>query len=242
MRINRFMMTWKGAMYYMKNAVIIKSFQNGISVYLDEDISFEELLTEVAFKFRESSHFFKDAKMALSFEGRKLSEEEERQILDTISANSDVHIICLVGKDEDTNQNYLKALQQLEYRHDESENEGHFYRGTLKNGQILETESSIVVLGDIYPGSSIISTKDIVVLGGLYGKAYAGGNGNDGHFVAALEMSPEKLQIGDFKYKNNDRQIRWSIKPKIQPKIAYVKNDRVVVESFTKELLSDLPL
>lgn len=226
----------------MKNAVIIKSFQNGISVYLDETLGFDDLLTEVAFKFRESSHFFKDARMALSFEGRTLSEMEERRILDAISANSDVHIVCIVGKDEETNQNYMKALQQLEYGHDESDNDGHFYRGTLKNGQILETESSIVVLGDIYPGSSIISTKDIVVLGGLYGKAYAGGNGSEGHFITALEMSPEKLQIGDFKYKNNDRQIKWSIKPKIQPKIAYVKNNRVVVEPITKELLSDLPI
>lgn len=226
----------------MKNAVIIKSFQNGISVYLDPMLPFEELLNEIAFKFKESNHFFKDAKMAISLEGRHLSEEEERYVLDTIITNSDLHIVCLVGKDEETNQNYLKALQQLEYRNSEKENDGHFYRGTLRNGQILETESSIVVLGDVYPGSAIISTKDIVILGGLFGKAYAGGCGNEGHFVVALEMSPEKLKIGDFKYKNNDKQIKWPIKQKIQPKIAYVKNNRVVMESITKELLSDLTL
>ncbi|NLL76731.1 MAG: septum site-determining protein MinC [Clostridiales bacterium] len=226
----------------MKNAVIIKSFQNGISVYLDEMLPFEELLNEIAFKFKESNHFFKNAKMAISLEGRHLSEEEERLVLDTISVNSDIHIVCLVGKNEETNQNYLKALQQLEYRNNNQEDEGHFYRGTLRNGQILETESSIVVLGDVYPGSSIISTKDIVILGGLFGKAYAGGNGNEGHFVVALEMSPEKLKIGDFKYKSNDKQIRWPIKSKVQPKIAYVKNNRVVMEPITKELLSDLTL
>ncbi len=33
----------------MKNTVIIKSFQNGISVYLNEDIPFPELLEEVIF-------------------------------------------------------------------------------------------------------------------------------------------------------------------------------------------------
>ncbi len=226
----------------MKNAVIVKSFQNGISVYLDHELPFEDLLNEIAFKFRESSHFFQDAKMAISLEGRALTEEEERVVLNTISSNSDLHIVCLIGKDEETNQNYLKALQQLEYDKNNQDNEGHFYRGTLKNGQILETESSIVVLGDVYPGSAIISTKDIVILGGLFGKAYAGGNGNEGHFIVALEMSPERLQIGDFKYKGNERQMKWSIKPKIQPKIAYVKNNKVVMEPITKELLSDLPL
>lgn len=154
----------------MKNAVIIKSFQNGISVHLNEEIPFEELLQEIAFKFRESSHFFKDAKMAVSLEGRILTEEEERIVLNVICENSDLHIVCLVGKDEETNQNYLRAIQQLEYRNSEDDSEGRFYKGTLKNGQILETESSIVVLGDVYPGSAIISTKDIVILGGLLEK------------------------------------------------------------------------
>ncbi len=225
----------------MKNAVIVKSFQNGISVYLDPELPFEDILNEIAFKFRESSHFFQDTKMAISLEGRALTDEEERLVLNTISSNSDLHIVCLIGKDEETNQNYLKALQQLEYNSNQ-DNEGHFYRGTLKNGQILETESSIVVLGDVYPGSTIISTKDIIILGGLFGKAYAGGNGSEGHFVVALEMSPERLQVGDFKYKSNERQMKWSIKPKIQPKIAYVKKNKVVMEPITKELLSDLPL
>lgn len=225
----------------MRNAVIIKSFQNGISVYLNEEIPFSELLEEVVFKFRESRNFFKDAKMAISLEGRSLSDEEERIILNAICTNSDLHIVCLVGKDEEKNQNYLKAIQQLEYKNGKEENDGHFYRGTLKNGQTLETESSIVVLGDVYPGSTIISTKDIVIVGGLFGKAYAGGNGNEGHFVAALEMAPERLQIGDFKYKNN-KQMRWSIRPKVQPKIAYIKDNKVVMEPITKELLSDLPI
>ena len=159
----------------MRNAVIIKSFQNGISVYLNEEIPFLDLLDEVVFKFRESRNFFKNAKMAISLEGRTLTEEEERMVLNAICENSDLHIVCLVGKDEEKNQNYLKAIQQLEYRNSEEDNDGHFYRGTLKDGQILETESSIVVLGDVYPGSAIISTKDIVILGGLFGKAYAGG-------------------------------------------------------------------
>ena len=214
----------------MKNAVIIKSFQNGISVYLNEEIPFPELLEEVIFKFRESRNFFKNAKMAISLEGRSLSDEEERIILNAICDNSDLHIVCLVGKDEEKNQSRI-----------EEDNEGHFYRGTLKNGQILETESSIVVLGDVYPGSTIVSTKDIVILGGLFGKAYAGGNGSGGHFIAALEMAPERLQIGDFKYKNS-KQMKWSIRPKVQPKIAYIKDNKVVMEPITKELLSDLPL
>lgn len=227
----------------MKNSVIIKSFPNGIVLHLDSELPFSELLIEIAVKFKESSSFFKDAKMALSIKGRKLTEEEENQILDTISENSELHILCLVGEDEDTDRLFVKAISQTDFSDASlTGSEGQFYKGTLKNGQVLETESSIVILGDVYPGSAIISAKDIIVLGGLFGEAYAGGNGRNGHYIAALEMSPEKLKIGDFKYHTKEKSSRWSIKPKVQPKIAYVKNQKVVMDSLTKELLSELPV
>lgn len=226
----------------MKNPVIIKSFPNGLSIYLDEEMPFEQLLKEIGLKFKESAHFFKNASMVLSFEGRMLSDQEERMIINTITANSDLNVMCIMGKNEETNKNYIKALQKLSYHQQVMENAGQFYKGTLKDGQMLETENSIIVLGDVYPGACIISSKDIIILGGLYGQAYAGGNGEDGHFVVALEMSPEKLKIGDFKYKTSEKQSKWSIKPKIQPKIAYVEDGRVKLEPITKELLNDLPV
>ncbi len=227
----------------MKNSVIIKSFQNGIVLYLDPELPFESVLTDIEDKFRESSSFFKDAKMALSIKGRALSEAEERMVLEAISQNSLLRIICLVGEDDDTNQHFVKALQQTDSeQNDSSSSDGQFYRGTLKNGEILETESSIVILGDVYPGCAIISARDIIVLGGLFGEAYAGGNGNPGHYVAALEMSPEKLKIGDFKYHAKEKSSKWSIRAKVQPKIAYVKAEKVVIDPITKELLSELPI
>ncbi len=226
----------------MKNPVIIKSFQNGLSIYLDEEMPFAELLEEIAFKFKESAHFFKDASMVLSFEGRQLSEIEERQIVNTITVNSSLNVVCIMGKNEETNKNFVKALQKLSDHQQAMENAGQFYKGTLKDGQSLETENSVIVFGDVYPGASIISNKDIVILGGLYGQAYAGGGGTEGHFVVALEMSPEKLKIGDFKYKTSEKQGKWSIKPKIQPKIAYVVDGRVIMEPITKELLNNLPV
>ncbi|MEG1847275.1 MAG: septum site-determining protein MinC [Lachnospiraceae bacterium] len=220
----------------MNHAVLIKSYPNGLSVILEEGIAFDTLLLEVEKKFKESGKFFQNAKLALSLEGRKLTSEEEKQIVDCICQVSGLDIACVVGKDEQKNQMYLKALQQLDVPADQ--NNGQFYKGTLKNGQVLETESSIVILGDVYPGSTIVSTKDIVILGGLYGEAYAGGNGESGHFIVALEMSPEKLKIGDLKYRN-EKAAKWPVKPKTQPKIAYIQNDKIIIKPITKELLTE---
>ncbi len=218
----------------MKDAVLIKSFQSGIALILNEEASMEQILEEIAFKFSEGKNFFGKASVALSLEGKDLSGEEELQILETIKKNSKINIVCLVGHDDRTNQNFLKALQHMENRLTPSD-EGYFYKGTLKNRQVLETENSIVVLGDVYPGCAVISAGNIIILGGLYGEAYAGGTGQDG-YVVALEMEPERLKIGDFKYKPNDKQSKWGIRPKVQPKIAHVKNNKIVFDPLTKDL------
>ena len=102
---------------------------------------------------------------------------------------------------------------------------------------MIETDESIVIVGDVLPGCSVISAKNIIVLGGLYGEAFAGGNGKEGAYIVALEMEPERLKIGDFKYKSSGKTARWGIRPKVQPKIAHVKKQKIVFDALTKDLL-----
>lgn len=217
------------------HSVLIKSFPNGISLHLDPEIPFEELLEMIGYKFSEARGFFGSAAMALSFEGRVLSGTEEIRILDVIKNNSDLQIFCIVGKDENTNKNFIKALAHMEKKLSGNA-DGQFFKGSLKDKEVIETENSIIILGDVYPGSVVNSAKNIIILGGLYGEAYAGGNGEEA-FVAALEMEPERIRIGDFKY-ILPKKSKWSIRPKVQPKIAFVKDNRIVMEPLTKDLLS----
>lgn len=220
----------------MKECVVIKSYQNGVCLKLKQEADFSDILMEVAYKFHESDRFFGTARMALSFEGRELTPEEEDEIVRVIHENCGLQIVCIVGRDESVNERYMEAILSAD-KEEESEADGYFYKGNLKNQQVLETESSIVILGDVHVGCSVISSKDIIILGGLYGEAYAGGDGKDEHYIVALEMQPEKLKIGDFKYKSKEKKNRWSGKVKMQPQMAYVKGGKLVIEPLTKELL-----
>ena len=221
----------------MKEAVIIKSFPNGIALYLNPELPFESVLEEIGYKFADARNFFGSATMALSIEGRTVTDMEEIRILEAIRDNSGLNIACIVEKDDTVNQSYVKALERTE-RELAKKQEGQFFRGSLRDGAILETENSIIMLGDVYPGSAIISAKNIIILGGLYGKAHAGGNGREGAFVAAFEMEPERIRIGDFKYRPNTRKPKRGIRHKVQPKIAYIENDRIIFDTLTKDLLS----
>ena len=127
----------------MKDAVLIKSYQSGITLLMREDASLEEILQELAVKFTEAKNFFGTSTMALSMEGREVTEVEEIRILDTIRKNSNVRIACIVGHDETTNKNFIKALQHMEKKLSTGD-EGQFYKGTLKNREVIETENSIV--------------------------------------------------------------------------------------------------
>ncbi len=222
----------------MKDAVLLKAFQNGISIILNENTDFETIKSEIAFKFSEAKNFFKDASMVLSIEGRKVSPEEEKAIIGLIRENCSLNIVCLLGHDDEKNGQYVKALNEVEGAL-AAAGEGQFYRGSLKDREILETDTNIVILGDVYPGSAVISKKNIYILGGLYGEAYAGSENEENAYVVALEMEPERLRIKDYKYKST-KQPKWGIHPKIQPKIAYIKDDKIVTEPLTKELLSSL--
>lgn len=235
-----------------KDAVVIKRFQNGIRLYLDAEMEFEELKAEVAEKFCRSASFFQDASVAVSFEGRPLTPEQETDLVEAISENSSLEVTCLIGKEEEDGALYARAVEAAFRRFADRENTGRFYRGTLKRGQILESSGSIIIVGDVNPGACVISSGNVVVLGALRGTAMSGGDGRAGSFIAALEMTPQKLKIGDFKYLTQEKEETGLLGPllsrirllpdgdghgpsdgaKIQPQVAYVEQDRIICKTI----------
>ncbi|MBR4085237.1 MAG: septum site-determining protein MinC [Lachnospiraceae bacterium] len=220
------------------SSFVIKSFQNGINLRMNPDVDFEQLLKEIAEKFQSSRAFFGSSSVALSIEGRILNAEEEMAVLDVIQNSSDLNVMCIIGKDDALNNNFIKAIQTLQNKLP-SGNYMHVYGGTLKDNDVIEMEESILVLGDVNPGCSVTSSKNIIILGGLYGEAYAGKESGKEAYVIALEMEPSSLMIGNFKYKQT-KKSKWRIQPKLQPKVAVVREDNIELLPLTKEILENL--
>lgn len=53
-------------MNVLDNSVIIKGSNSGITVFLDSEMAFEDLLESVSEKFKSASKFFNNANMAIS--------------------------------------------------------------------------------------------------------------------------------------------------------------------------------
>ena len=183
----------------MKDPVLIKSNRYGITIYFDPDMPYEELLLEVQKKFESSAHFFGHADMAVEFEGRTFTKEAEQLMAEVIQDAAKIQILCIIEKDTYTEEIHKRMLDEsLETFH---ERDGQFYRGTLRGKQILESETSIVIVGDIEEGAMVVSKGNVVVTGTVYGTVIAGAGGHYEAVIAAHHMSPKQLRIGDIRLK-----------------------------------------
>ena len=218
----------------MRNAVVIKSSKAGMTVILDDSLPFDELLAAIGTKFRESARFWGSVQMTLTLEGRELTPEEEFLIVDTITRNSQVEILCLLDTDAERIERCEKALNDklMEL----NSQTGQFYRGSLKKGDSLESEASIVVIGDVDHGARIIAKGNIIVLGELKGTAAAGMAGNREAVVVALEMAPTQIRISGATSRFNEKNKRLGR----GPMIASVEQDEVLIRPIKKTFLNNM--
>ena len=107
------------------------------------------------------------------------------------------------------------------------------------NKQVIDVEDSVLVLGDVNPGSQIKSCGNIIVLGGLYGSAYAGSAGDETSFVCAIEMEPECLIIGDKKYVPENKPI-WSAMLKPAPKVARICDGELTIGPLNRVIMEKI--
>lgn len=225
----------------MSQPVVLKSNRYGINLILDADMPFGQLEEAILEKFRESEKFFKNAKIAISFEGRRLSQEEEFSILDMIEKNTSIQIICVIDQDEMREQMYKEKIDS--YYQDVADNTGEFYKGTLRSGQVLKCDTSIVIIGDVNPGAKIIAKGNIVILGSLKGNAYAGAAGDESCFVTALDMDPVQIKIGNVIGRSADRGPWEAIRNRhrtMDPQIALVSKGNIMIEPITHGLLKKI--
>ncbi len=221
----------------MDGTVVIKGFKAGIILVLNPDASYETLKKDIADKFRASAAFFGEAAKAVSFKGRDLTDEQKMEIVDIIQANCSLSILCIMEDDPETEAAFQKTIER-KLEQDYS-NTGQFYKGNLRSGQVLDVETSIIIIGDIKPGAKVISKGNVIILGSLKGNVYAGAAGNTNAFVVALDMRPVQIRIADTIARAPDNPEKT---PGNQTKIAFLDNGNIYIEPLDKDVMSDIRL
>lgn len=106
--------------------------------------------------------------------------------------------------------------------------------GTLRSGQKVETEHSIVIFGDVNSGAEVIAGGDIVILGTLRGIAHAGAyeESGGGRVIFSLNLRPTQLRIGLVISRGSGSDEAESTPRGGLPEVARVDGNMIVVEPY----------
>lgn len=173
------------------NCVSINLKTNEIVIKIDDNASQEEIVFALMKKIRELKKLYKDEKIPIHVVGKILKNSELEEIKELIKSQIDVEIIF----DSPTTLG-LSSIKKS-YKKDIGISETKFHKGSLRSGQKIEVEGSIVIIGDVNSGAEVIASENIVIMGALRGLAHAGAKGNKEAIIVAEKLDAVQLRISN---------------------------------------------
>lgn len=203
----------------MKNCVAINLRKDNIVIKIAEDAEQKDIMLCLMKKLPDLKKLYKDAKTPIKIVGKVLKNKEIDEIQELIKDKIDVDIEFDMPKSLG-----LSSIKRT-FNRSIGTSETKFHRGSLRSGQKLEAEGSIVIIGDVNSGAEVIASENIVVLGYLRGLAHAGAKGNKDAIIAAGHVDTVQIRISNIvKEMNRDEE------PVHVQSYIYVKDDKIVIE------------
>lgn len=175
----------------MKNCVSIILKTNQIVIKVNENASREEIIRDLKSKLPELKKFYKEEKTPILVTGKILKIAEMNEIQELIKKEIKVKVDF-----DSPNSLGLHGIKKV-FKKDIATSETKFYKSSLRSGQKVEFEGSIVILGDVNGGAEVLASDNIVVLGTLRGLAHAGANGNSEAIIAAHLIETPQIRIAN---------------------------------------------
>ena len=175
----------------MKNCVSINLRRDEIIIKLDENAEQVELMGALRRKLPELKNLYKDEKTPIRVIGKVLKNKEIDQIEELIKSKIDVDIDFDMPKTLG-----LHSIKKT-FERKTTISETKFHKGSLRSGQKLESEGSLVIIGDVNSGAEVMASENIIVLGALRGLAHAGAKGNTQAIIAASLIDTVQIRIAN---------------------------------------------
>ena len=201
------------------NSVSINLRKDEILIKLDEKSNQDEIVGALKKKLPELKKLYKEEKTPIKVKGKILKNKEIDEIQTLIREKIDVEIEFDMPKSLG-----LHSITKT-FNREIGISETTFHKGSLRSGQKLETEGSLVILGDVNSGAEVIASDNIVVLGALRGLAHAGAKGNKEAIVAAGLFDAVQIRIA-----NIVKEIDREEEPMHKQACISVVEDKIVIE------------
>lgn len=203
----------------MGNCVSINLRKNEIVIKIAEDAEQKKIVSELTKKLSDLKKLYKEDRTPIKIVGKVLKNKEIDEIQELIKEKIDVDI------DFDMPKSLGLSSITRTFKQEVAISETKFHRGSLRSGQRIETEGSIVIIGDVNSGAEVIASDNIVVLGNLRGLAHAGAKGNKNAIIAAGKLDAVQLRIS-----NIVKEIDRDEEPVHRQAYVFVEDDKIIIE------------
>ena len=203
----------------MRNCVSINLRKNQILIKINDNAEQKEIVDSLKKKLPELKKMYKDEKTPITVTGKILKNKEIDEIQELIKRNIDVEI------DFDMPKSLGLSSITRTFNKEIAISETKFHRGSLRSGQKMESEGSLVILGDVNSGAEVMASDNIVVLGALRGLAHAGAKGNKQAIISAGLLDTVQIRIA-----NVIKEIDRDEEPLHKQAYVSIINDEIVIE------------
>lgn len=203
----------------MRNCVSINLRKNEILIKISDNAEQKEIVDNLKRKLPELKKMYKNEKTPITVTGKVLKNKEIDEIQELIKRNIDVEI------DFDMPKSLGLSSITRTFNKEIAISETKFHRGSLRSGQKMESEGSLVILGDVNSGAEVMASDNIVVLGALRGLAHAGAKGNKQAIISAGILDTVQIRIA-----NVIKEIDRDEEPLHKQAYVSIINDQIVIE------------
>ena len=203
----------------MKNCVSINLKKDEIVLKIAEDVEQSEIIHNLRKKLPELRKLYQDEKTPIRVVGKVLKNKEMDEIQKLIQEKIQVSV------DFDMPKSLGLSSIKRTFEQEIAVSETTFHRGSLRSGQKLEAEGSLVILGDVNSGAEVMASDNIVVLGSLRGLAHAGAKGNKQAIISAGLLDTVQIRIA-----NIVREIDRDEEPLHKQAYVSVIDGKIVIE------------
>lgn len=201
------------------NSVSINLRTDEVIVKITEDATQEKTIQDLNKKLKDLKKMYKDETTPIRVVGKILSNKEMEEIRDVITNEINVEVTF----DSPTTLGLHSITRS--YKKDVGTSETTFHKGSLRSGQKLEVEGSVIIIGDVNSGAEVIAADNIAVIGTLRGLAHAGAKGNKEAIITASTLDAVQLRIS-----NIVREIDRDEEEIHQNAYVFVDEDNIIIE------------
>ena len=194
----------------MEEIVKLKGTGDGVKIYLSSGHETSEIIRALHGKLDEYRKFFGEGKCNIYFIGDDISESDKLRleaVAKTMLPQAAVSfgekklfrkIEKLMEKPEekapDEPKPYVPTMEEVianNFKH----NRARFFEGVVKPGKRVESDSHMILVGDVMEGGEVCAAGNVIIFGRLMGNAIAGAGGSRDAYILALDFMPKNIAI-----------------------------------------------